>query len=400
MIIVQYNQKNTFGGVVLSKIFLMPAKILSGIGAIKELNLHIGDHRSKALIVTDHIMTSIGNVAKLTKVLDEGGILYSIYDEVNSEPTDKIVEQGVVVFKQSACDFIIALGGGSPIDAAKAIGVMAVNNGKISDYMKKIIDTEIPYLVAIPTTAGTGSEVTQVTIITDTENNVKMLLKGPGVLPKLAIVDPEFTVTTPPKVTVATGIDALCHAIEAYTSRCAQPLSDNFALSAIKRIYANIEKVYKNGNDVEARFQMSLGALEAGIAFNNSSVTIVHGMSRPIGALFHVPHGVSNAILLIKCLEFAIHGNTQRFADIAKIIGMHEPGMTELEAAKKLVFGIDELCKVLNVPTIAELKVDKADFYDNLDKMANDALGSGSPANTLRQPNKEDLIEIYKKLWE
>jgi len=384
----------------MSKIFLMPPKILTGIGAIKELSLHIKNNKSKALIVTDAIMTKIGNVAKLTRILDASKISYIIYDEVNSEPTDKIVEQGVVVFKQNACDFIIALGGGSPIDAAKAIGVMAVNDGKISDYMKKIINTEIPYLVAIPTTAGTGSEVTQVTIITDTENNIKMLLRGPEVIPKLALVDPEFSLTTPPKVTVATGIDALCHAIEAYTSRCAQPLTDTFALSAIKRIYTNLEKVYKDSNDIEARFQMSLGALEAGIAFNNSSVTIVHGMSRPIGALFHVPHGVSNAILLTKCLEFAIHGNTQRFADIAKVIGMYEPQMTELEAAKRLVFGIDELCKVLNVPQIEELKIDKGEFYNQLDKMATDALASGSPANTLRQPSKEDLIEIYKSLWQ
>ena len=383
----------------MNKTFLMPPKILSGIGAIKELGLHIRDHKSKALIVTDGVMIKIGNVARLTKILDESSISYIVYDEVNSEPTDKIVEQGVVVFKKSACDFIIALGGGSPIDAAKAIGVMAVNKGKISDYVTKVIDTEIPYLVAIPTTAGTGSEVTQFTIITDTEKNIKMLLKGPGVLPKLAIVDPEFTLTSPPNVTVATGIDALCHAIEAYTSRCAQPMSDNFALSAIKRIYANLEKVYKNGNDVEGRFQMSLGALEAGIAFNNSSVTIVHGMSRPIGALFHVAHGVSNAILLSKCLEFAIHGNIQRFADIAKNIGLYKPNMTELEAAEELVIGIDELCKALNVPTIEELKINKSDFYDNLDKMAKDALASGSPANTHRQPNKEDLIAIYIKLW-
>lgn len=384
----------------MDNIFLIPQKILSGIGAITKIGLHIGDARKKALIVTDSMMNKIGNVTKLTQILDENKISYSIYDEVNSEPTDKVVEFGVKAFKENACDFIIALGGGSPIDAAKAIGVMAVSPGKISDYMKKIIEIETPYLVAVPTTAGTGSEVTEYTIITDTENNIKMLLRGPAVLANLAIVDPEFTLTTPPKVTVATGIDALCHGIEAYTSKAAQPLSDTFALSAIKRIYHNIKKVYENGNDVEARLQMSLGALEAGIAFNNSSVTIVHGMSRPIGALFHVPHGVSNAVLLTKCLEFAIYGNTTRFVDIAKVIGIHEPQMTELEVAQSLVTKIEEFCHFLKVPTLAELMINKDEFYDNLDKMASDALESGSPANTFRQPNKEDIIGIYKKLWE
>lgn len=384
---------------VLSHIFLIPQKILSGIGAIKKIGLHIGDTRKKALIVTDHMMNKIGNVAKVTQILDENQISYSIYDEVNSEPTDKVVEQGVMAFKGNSCDFIIALGGGSPIDAAKAIGVMAVSTGKISDYMKKVIEIETPYLVAIPTTAGTGSEVTEYTIITDTENNIKMLLQGPAVLANLALVDPEFTVTTPPKVTVATGIDALCHGIEAYTSRKAQPLSDNFALSAIKRIYNNIKTVYEHGDDVEARFQMSLGALEAGIAFNNSSVTLIHGMSRPIGALFHVPHGVSNAILLTKCLEFAIYENTTRFVEIAKVIGIDDPKLTELEVVKRLVSEIENLCKFLQVPTVAELNINKNEFDDNLDKMASDALESGSPANTFRQPSKEDIIEIYKKLW-
>lgn len=384
----------------MNNIFLIPQKILSGIGAIEKIGQHIGERKSKALIVTDQMMNKIGNVAKLTRILDENKISYHIYDEVNSEPTDKIVECGVQGFKENACDFIIALGGGSPIDAAKAIGIMAVSACPIVDYVKKIIDVDAPYLVAIPTTAGTGSEVTQYTIITDTENNVKMLLQGPAALPKLAIVDPNLTLTTPPSVTVATGIDALCHGIEAYTSRRAQPLSDTFALSAIKRIYKNIKKVYENGKDVEARFQMSLGALEAGIAFNNASVTIIHGMSRPIGALFHIPHGLSNAILLTKCLEFAIYENTSRFAEIAKTMGVYESKMTELEAAKRMVIEIDVLCKALHVPQIETLRIDKSEFYESLDKMALDALESGSPANAFRQPTKEDIIQIYKNLWE
>lgn len=269
--------------------------------------------------------------------------------------------------------------------------------------MHKSITVEVPYLVAIPTTAGTGSEATQFTIIADTENNVKMLLAGPSVLPALAVVDPAFTMTAPPFVTSNTGVDALCHAVEAYTSRKAQPLSDTFALSAIKRIHENLPICYADGKNEQARMQMALGATEAGIAFNNSSVTIVHGMSRPIGALFHVPHGLSNAILLPVCMEFAIQENTARFADIARIMGVADENTEDMVAAKAFVAEVTRFCKELGIPSTEEVLAKggftKEDFLAQLDKMATDALDSGSPNNTMKQPTKEEVIEIYKKLF-
>ncbi|MCY6483060.1 iron-containing alcohol dehydrogenase [Clostridium aestuarii] len=378
--------------------FLVPNNIVSGKGAIEEAGNYIKELGSKALIVTDKIMIEIGNVSKVTDVLEKVGVEYKVYNDVNSEPTDVIVEKGIELYKNNKCDFLIAIGGGSPIDAMKAIGAMVANPGHITDYMGKVINNPTP-LVAIPTTAGTGSEATQVTIISDTKNNVKMLLMGPTLIPKLSVVDAELTMTAPSNVTAATGIDALTHAVEAYTSRKAQPLSDTFALSAIKRIFGNLRQVCKNGKDFEARNQMSLGALEAGIAFNNSSVTIIHGMSRPIGALFHVPHGISNAVLIGECLEFAIEGATERFADIAKVIGIYKDGMSDMEAAKELVAEIKKLCKDIEIPTLEEYGIDEDEFLTNIDKMANDALASGSPANTIRQPEKEDVMDIYKKLW-
>ena len=270
--------------------------------------------------------------------------------------------------------------------------------------MHKTINVNVPYLVAIPTTAGTGSEATQFTIINDTENNVKMLLAGPSVLPALAVVDPAFTMTAPPSVTANTGVDALCHAVEAYTSRKAQPLSDTFALSAIKRIYKNLPICYSDGKNEQARMQMALGATEAGIAFNNSSVTIVHGMSRPIGALFHVPHGLSNAILLPACMEFAIEENTARFAEIARIMGVADENTADMDAAKAFVVEVTRFCKELGIPSTEEVLkkggFTKEDFFAQLDKMATDALDSGSPSNTMRQPSKEDIIAIYKKLFD
>ena len=296
---------------------------------------------------------------------------------------------------------------------AKSIGVMVASGAeKISDFMHKTINVNVPYLVAIPTTAGTGSEATQFTIINDTENNVKMLLAGPSVLPALAVVDPAFTMTAPPSVTANTGVDALCHAVEAYTSRKAQPLSDTFALSAIKRIHKNLPICYADGKNEQARMQMALGATEAGIAFNNSSVTIVHGMSRPIGALFHVPHGLSfhvphglsNAILLPACMEFAIQENTARFAEIARIMGVADENTADMDAAKAFVVEVTRFCKELGIPSTEEVLAKggftKEDFFAQLDKMATDALDSGSPSNTMKQPSKEDIIAIYKKLFD
>jgi 1,3-propanediol dehydrogenase len=226
-----------------------------------------------------------------------------------------------------------------------------------------------------------------------------MLLGGPSIIPALALVDPTFTMTAPPAVTANTGLDALCHAIEAYTSRKAQPLTDSFALSAIRKIHHNLPLCYQDGKNVEARLAMSLAALEAGIAFNNASVTIVHGMSRPIGALFHIAHGLSNAMLLPACLEFAIAENTARFADIGRVMGVADASTPDKEAALAMSAEVARFCKSLAVPTLAEKGVKQEDFFNQLSKMADDALESGSPQNTMRIPTKEQIMAIYRKLF-
>ena len=383
----------------MSEVFMMPRKIISGPNVIAELGQHIQGKGKKALIVTDQMMVKFGNAAKVENALKAAYVPYVIYDGSNTEPTDIIVDEGLKIYKEEGCDFLIALGGGSPMDTAKAIAMLTVCPGKLRDYMHTVIDMPVPFIVAIPTTAGTGSEATKNTIIADTETNVKMLLGGPSLIPDLAVVDPTFTMTAPPKVTAATGIDALTHVIEAYTSRKAIPMTDMFALSAIKKIHKNLPICYKDGQNVEARMQMSVAALEAGIAFTNASVTIVHGMSRPIGALFHIAHGVSNAILLPACMEFAIKENTDRFATIGRIMGVADENTPDEEAAQAFVVEVTRFCKEVGIPTLAELGVAKEDFFAQLDKMASDALESGSPQNTMRIPSKEDLIEIYKKLY-
>ncbi len=382
----------------MSASFLIPKQIISGSNALNESKEKLTAFGSHALIVTDRVMVELGNVTLLTDVLDSCHISYTIYDGISGEPTDTMIDAGLTLYKESGCDFLIAVGGGSPIDSMKAIAALVTNPGHISDYMGKVISTPVPPMIAIPTTAGTGSEATQFTIITDTKKDIKMLLKGPVLMPELAIIDPQFTMTAPPKITAATGLDALTHAIEAYTSKKAQPLTDTFAVSAVKRIFTYLPKAFHNGSDVTAREQMSIAALEAGIAFNNSSVTLVHGMSRPIGAMFHVPHGISNAMLLKECFTFALDGTYERFADLGRAIGVTSSEDNET-AAKAFLQAVIDICRECEIPTLEGYGIDKDAFFTVIEKMASDAMASGSPSNTRKPITQADVVEIYHRLW-
>lgn len=383
----------------MANMFLSPAKIISGKGALEESTDQLSSLGNKVLIVSDSMMGKLGNLKKLETVFKQAGVSCSIYDGVNSEPTDLMVQKGVEQYKKENCDCLAAIGGGSPIDTMKAIGMLIACGGTPADYKNKSITAELPNMVAVPTTAGTGSEATQFTIITDTKTEVKMLLKGPSLIPSFAIVDPQFTMTAPPKVTAATGVDALCHAMESYTSKKAQPMSETFSLSATKRILNNLKKAYTTPNDVGAREQMAIAATEAGIAFNNSSVTVIHGMSRPIGALFHVPHGISNAMLLETCLRYIIDGAVSRFAEIARYCKICGEDVPDKNAADYLIDRVSGLLKDLEIPTLKEYGIEKTVFDQNIHKMAQDAFASGSPSNTRKKITVETMEELYKELW-
>ena len=382
----------------MANTFLTPKMIISGGDALNGARDELSKLGKKAFIVTDATMLRLNNVALLEDILKQIGTDYYIFSEVNFEPNDLIVIEGKKKYMENNCDFLIALGGGSPIDTAKAIAILLNSDAPLSSYMGTIINIKRPPLVAIPTTAGTGSEATKFTIINDTESKVKMLLTGPCLIPDLAIIDPKFSKSAPKSVTSHTGIDALCHAIESYTSRKSQPLSDTFALSAIKRIFNNLQKCYDNGDDVDARVQMSLAALEAGISFNNSSVTIVHGMSRPMGALFHVPHGLSNAMLLEECMNYVVDGAYDRFADIARYLSLTDDSNDEI-AARIFLDALSRLLKGLNVPTMSKYGIDKQEYCNSIDKMAHDAYASGSPSNTIKNIGVDDMIKLYKKIY-
>jgi alcohol dehydrogenase class IV len=382
--------------------FRIPRKVIIGSGASEQ----IGEESrklgvKKGLIVTDKVMIKLGALDGIKKALTESKVQFAIYDGVATEPTVDYVQEGLKLYKDNGCDFLLALGGGSSIDTAKAISVMVTNPGSIDDYkgLNKIPKKGVP-LVAIPTTAGTGSEVTAVTIITDTKTDVKMLIGSPFVISEVAIVDPLLTLSCPRGLSAAVGIDALTHAIEAYVSVKAQPMSDIFCLSAIELISGNLRQAWANGSNIEAREKTMLGALQAGIAFSNSSVALVHGMSRPIGAYFHVPHGASNAALLGVVMDFSLIGNPTKYGHIAKAMGENITGLPDLAGAELGAKAVKRLIKDIQIPSLKELGVDKERLDQLAPKMTEDAIASGSPGNNPRQATNEEIIELYSLAYE
>ena len=379
--------------------FSLPGRTIIGDNALEDSEKVIKTFGEKAFVVSGKNVTKMGTVKILTDCLTKWGINFELFNDIIGEPTDDMIENGVKAYKKAECDFCIAIGGGSPLDSGKAIVAMTKLEGAISDYMGVTMEGNFPPLVLIPTTAGTGSEATKFTIITDPKKNVKMLLKGEALLPKLAIIDSKFSMTAPKSVTSATGMDALTHAVEAYTSRKANPLTDTYALSAIKRIFTYLPLAYGNGDDKKAREEMALAAYEAGVCINNASVTLVHGMSRPIGAMFHVAHGISNAMLIKECLAYVLDGSYERFGAIGRAIGAANNTQSHKEAAEAFVEKLTMICKTCEIPTLKEYGINKEDFDAVVDKMAQDAMDSGSPSNTIKEVTKQDLLNIYNKLW-
>jgi alcohol dehydrogenase len=255
-------------------------------------------------------------------------------------------------------------------------------------------------LVAIPTTAGTGSEATIFTIITDTGKDVKMLIGSPHAMPAAALVDPDLTLSMPPGITAATGLDALTHAIESYVSVKAQPLSQTFSLQAVRLIQGNLLRAHADGGNVEARTNVMLGSLMAGIAFSNASVAMVHGMSRPIGAYFHVAHGVANAALLGPVMEFSLSGTPAKYADVAMAMGVDMRGMTDLQAAQAGLGRVKALIEALNIPSLKGLGIERGKLDKVVRQMAADALASGSPGNNPRIPNEQEIVDLYYSAYE
>ncbi len=355
---------------------------------------------SRPLIVTDKILIELGHVKKVTDILAGAGISWGLYDGVVEDPTDICVDEGLAALHAGDYDCIIGLGGGSPMDTAKAISFMSVNPGHVRDYKAptQIDKCGLP-IILIPTTGGTGSELTRWCVITDTVKTEKYNLSGLAAVATAAIIDWQFTVTKPWRITADTAVDSLTHAMEAYVSRKAFAYTDAFALSAMPLIAKHVRAACADPQNGQAREALMLAASQAGMAFSNASVALVHGMSRPIGAHFHVAHGLSNAMLLPEVTAFSVNDAQERYAHCARIMDMAGTGDSDVVACGKLVDGLRRLNDDLKVPSPADVGHERNAAEKLWPLMAEQALASGSPQNNPRIPTAGQIIELYAKIW-
>jgi alcohol dehydrogenase class IV len=379
----------------------IPSLLKIGGGAFSDaasVLVHFGCKRP--LIVTDQYMLKQGLAERLKEQIEQAGLGAGIFHETVADPTSAVVDAGVRVFRDAQHDSLVSLGGGSPIDTAKAIGMLAANGGRVRDYkVPHAIPLAGPVHVAIPTTAGTGSEVTRFTVVTDAETGEKMLIAGGVLVPTAALVDYELTLTMPARLTADTGTDSLTHAIESYVSRKANAFSDGLALTAMRVIWRELLTAYRAPGNRQAREAMMLAATQAGIAFSNASVALVHGMSRPLGAHFHVPHGLSNAMLLPAVTEFSAGAAPERYADCARAMGVATADDSTEKAVGLLIQALYERNAELGVPTPQQFGMDEAAYFEKIPRMAEQALASGSPQNNPRVPTAQEIEAIYRACW-
>ncbi|WP_217482539.1 iron-containing alcohol dehydrogenase [Sphingomonas sp. CL5.1] len=355
---------------------------------------------SRPLIVTDAFLRDSGRVAELTDGLAKAGIEARVFPDTVPDPTAASIDAGVAFLHEGEHDCVVGFGGGSPLDSAKAIALLGKHGGAMRDYKAPHVQ-DAPGLpvIAIPTTAGTGSEATRFTIITDEATDEKMLCPGLAYLPVAALVDYELTFTKPRRLTADTGIDSLTHAIEAYVSKRANPFSDGMALLAMRAIAPNLRRVCADPGDAAAREAMMLGAMQAGIAFSNSSVALVHGMSRPIGAHFHVPHGLSNAMLLPAVTAWSAPAALHRYADCARAMEVADAAESDQTAVARLLDELTALNRDLKVPGPAAWGIEGARWDALVPTMCAQAAASGSPANNPRVPDAEEMAMLYARVW-
>ena len=355
---------------------------------------------SHILLVSDPFHEKTGRTNEIAQLLSRAGMEVSVYAGVTGEPDTDMVELGLQQFQARGCNGIVALGGGSAIDTAKTISVLATNDGIVQQFMGT---DNVPKpgagVIALPTTSGTGSEATRVVVIADSNTKLKMSGRSTAYLPSVAILDYKLTTSMPGPLTAATGIDALTHAIEAHVSKQANDFTDLLALNAVKLIWNSIKQAWHDGSDEDARENMLIGSFQAGIAFSNASVGLVHSMSEPLGACFHVPHGLSNAMLLPAVCEFSMSGAVSRYARIARCMDLANISATDEDCCRALMDGLSRLYQELEIPSPESFGIDKTSYDEHIEKMANDAVNAGSTTNNPVIPTLNQVKEIYHKIY-
>lgn len=376
--------------------FELPTRIEYGVGISKNLTTELKNFGAKRIfIVTDKGIVKAGLMKGIVEQLRDEGFNWEVFDEVEPNPKDYNVQKGAENARLFRADCLVAVGGGSPIDCAKAIGVVVTHGGKIRDYegYDKITKEVLP-LIAIPTTAGSGSEVTFSSVITDSRENFKFGLKNPKIAADVALVDPEMTVTMPPRVTASTGLDALTHAIEGYTAKAAEPLADAAALYAVELIAKYLKTAVFDGKNLEARSGMLLGSILAGIAFSHSDVASVHAMAEALGGKYDAAHGECNAIILPYIMEFNMEYCKEKYARIASAMGI-EYGEVD-EGARKAVSAVQQLAKDVNLPSFKSLGVKE----DDLEELAQNSAVNMCSQDNPRPMGKDEYMEVFKRLFE
>ncbi|MEV4734628.1 iron-containing alcohol dehydrogenase [Saccharopolyspora sp. NPDC049426] len=379
----------------------LPRVLKIGRGCSAELpNVLQSFNLKRPLIITDSFLGEQPFLAQIQDGLRSRGIEAGLFTRAQPDPTTDSVEQGVGVLRSGVFDCVIGIGGGSPMDTAKAVALLGGRDASMRDFKAPVVtDTPTLPLIAIPTTSGSGSECTRFTVITDSTTDEKMLCSGLAFLPTVALVDYELTMDMPRRLTADTGVDALVHAVEAFVSKCASPFTDALALTAMGTLFRNLRVVYEDPKDESARAAMMLGATQAGIAFSNSSVALVHGMSRPIGGHFHIAHGLSNAMLMPAVTAFSLDAATERYARCARAMGVATDSVSDEAAAQQMVDALVVLNEDLDVPGPRECGIPEDKWRDRIPVMARQAKESGSPDNNPRVPTVNEIEALFHALW-
>ena len=378
--------------------FLMPTKVESGVNSsVRTGELIQPLVQNKVLVVTDKGIRAAKLIDGILRSLDKQGIKYDIFDEVEPNPSAETIHQGLDVLRETHSDAVLAVGGGSSIDTAKGIAVMATNEGHILDYegVGKVQHQPLP-IIAVPTTAGTGSEVTASTIVTNKKTLFKAAIISPHIFPKLAILDPVLTLSCPRDITAATGMDALTHAIESYTSKTATPVSEALALQAMKLISQSLLKAYFVGTDIHSRNTMLTASMLAGFAFSQSRLGNVHAISQSFGGVFNIPHGIANATLLPFVLKFNLPACPEKMKDIAEALGQDVSGLTAMEAGEKALQAVIDMNKALNIPdNIKDLGVK----LERMPQLVEDSMRSGNVLVNPRLTTADDIQTIIENAY-
>ncbi|PSQ10855.1 alcohol dehydrogenase [Halobacteriales archaeon QS_5_70_15] len=389
------------------RLVVSPGKTVLGPGAVDEVGEYAGLYGSTALLVaSEQIYDVHGETVR--EPLEEAGLDVVVYDEVRPDPTVENIEAAYDLRTEHGCDVIVTLGGGSSIDTGKGVGILAANDGDIRDFGVdragyEGVPNPSPPIVAVNTTTGTGSETTRSVVVSDESTSTKFLIVSKNVVPQVAIEDPELVTSLPQSHTAFTGIDALTHAIEAYTSVKSHSVTDEFAENSIRRIADSFLKSWANGDDVDARMDMMIAQLQAGQAFGNSSVALVHGMARPFGAQLHVPHGLANGLILPYVVEFSTIAAPEKYANVARILGAADESDGTRDAADMASEAIFRMCEDVKLASYLEdfgEVPSREEYLDVVGTMTQDAIDSGSPDNNPRKPTREEIEELFVKIYD